>query len=38
MIQHAQELGLKFGWVGFDSLNGNQRELVNALEDMVLAT
>jgi len=36
MIAHAQELGLKFGWVGFDSLYGNKRELVNAVEDMGL--
>ena len=36
MISHAKELGLKFGWVGFDSLYGNKRELVNAVEDIGL--
>jgi len=36
MIRRAQELGLKFGWVGFDSLYGNKRELVNAVEDLGL--
>jgi SRSO17 transposase len=36
MISHAKELGLKFGWVGFDSLYGNKRELVNEVEDMGL--
>ena len=36
MIAHAKELGLKFGWVGFDSLYGNKRELVNAVEDLGL--
>lgn len=36
MITHAQKLGLGFGWVGFDSLYGNKRELVNAVEDMGL--
>lgn len=36
MISHAKELGLKFGWVGFDSLYGSKRELVNQVEDMGL--
>ena len=33
MIIHAKEQGLRFGWVGFDSLYGSKRELVNAVED-----
>lgn len=33
MIRHAKELGLRFGWVGFDSLYGSKRKLVNAVED-----
>lgn len=36
MIAHAKALGLKFGWVGFDSLYGSSQELVNAVEDMGL--
>ncbi len=37
MIKHARELGVKFGWVGFDSLYGTKRKLVNAVEDMGLS-
>ena len=36
MIEQAQQRGMKFGWVGFDSLYGSKRELVNAVEDMGL--
>jgi SRSO17 transposase len=36
MIASAKEAGLRFGWVGFDSLYGSKRELVNAVEDMGL--
>lgn len=34
LVKHAQELNLKYGWVGFDSLYGSNRELVNAIEDL----
>lgn len=34
MVRHARELGLKYGWVGMDSLYGSTAEFVNALEDM----
>lgn len=37
MITHAKELGLKFGWVGFDSLYGSKRDLVNAVEELGLS-
>lgn len=36
MIEGAREAGLRFGWVGFDSLYGSSRKLVNAVEDMGL--
>ena len=36
MIRHAKEQGIRFGWVGFDSLYGSKRELVNAVEDLGL--
>ncbi|MCC5022598.1 MAG: transposase [Candidatus Synoicihabitans palmerolidicus] len=33
MIVHARKQGLRFGWVGFDCLDG-KRELLNAVEDL----
>jgi SRSO17 transposase len=34
MIATARERGLRFGFVGFDSLYGSKRDLVDAVEDM----
>lgn len=36
MIARAKAAGLRFGWVGFDSLYGSSRKLVDAVEDMGL--
>lgn len=36
MVARAQKMGLRFGWVGFDSLYASKRALVNAIEDMGL--
>ena len=34
MVRHARGLGLRFGWVGVDSLYGSNAGFLNALEDM----
>lgn len=34
MVRHARELGLRYGWVGVDSLYGNNAAFLNELEDM----
>jgi SRSO17 transposase len=34
MVHHARELGLRYGWVGVDSLYGSNAAFLNELEDM----
>jgi SRSO17 transposase len=34
MIRHARQLGLRYGWVGMDSLYGSNAGLLNELEDL----
>jgi SRSO17 transposase len=33
MVRHARHLGVRFGWVGVDSLYGSNAEFLNELED-----
>lgn len=33
MVKHARTNGVRFGWVGADSLYGNNQQFLNALED-----
>ena len=34
MVTHAREIGLRYGWVGVDSLYGSNAAFLNELEDM----
>ena len=34
MVSHAREMGLRYGWVGVDSLYGSNAAFLNELEDM----
>jgi SRSO17 transposase len=34
MAKHAREQGLRFGWIGVDSLYGSNAKFLNALEDL----
>lgn len=34
MVRHARETGLRYGWVGVDSLYGSTAAFLNELEDM----
>ncbi len=33
MVERARENGVRFGWVGVDSLYGHNNQFLNALED-----
>ncbi|MBB5354033.1 SRSO17 transposase [Haloferula luteola] len=34
MVAHARKQGLKFGWIGADSLDGSNAKFLNAVEDL----
>lgn len=34
MVKHARHLGLRYGWVGVDSLYGSNAAFINGLEDL----